>query len=123
VRADVAQGDLHVDLAVAGQVELLACRRQVCAEQPEATQFLVEQLLAAVSLRARSSLWNQARTLSRERLLARKPLAATSQSRRGSPVLAVSISTRSPLCSLWSSGTMRPSTFAPRQRWPTSVCT
>ena len=48
---------------------------------------------------------------------------ASSQSRRGSPVLLVMISIRSPLAGVKSSGTMRPLTLAPRQRCPTSVCT
>jgi hypothetical protein len=45
-----------------------------------------------------------------------------SQSRDGPrAALLVMISTMSPFCSLWSSGTIRPLTFAPMHRWPMSV--
>src|SRR5690606_11005504 len=46
VRADIAERHQHVQVGVAGQVEALARRREIGAEQPEPAQFLVEQFLA-----------------------------------------------------------------------------
>ncbi len=70
---------------------------------------------------SRRSLENHARIL----LRARGDLTKPSQSRDGPALgaLEVKISTTSPLSSVDSSGTSRPLTRAPMQRWPTSVCT
>jgi len=65
---------------------------------------------------------NHWRIFWRARGLFRKPRSAFSQSREGPPDFAVTISTRCPLASGVSSGTMWPSTLAPRQRCPRSVC-
>ena len=70
---------------------------------------------------SRRSLVNHCRILLRARGLLTKP----SQSRLGPAPGAfdVNTSTTSPLSSVLSSGTSRPLTRAPMQRWPTSVCT
>ena len=67
---------------------------------------------------SRSERLNQARIFSR----AAGVRTIVSQSRDGPrAALLVTISTMSPEASLWSSGMMRPFTFAPMVRWPTSV--
>ena len=53
----------------------------------------------------------------------RKPAVSDNQSRLGCGCLWVMISTISPFANARVSGTMRPLTRAPRQRWPRSVCT
>ena len=70
---------------------------------------------------SRRSLENQALIL----LLARGLRTKVSQSRLGPApsALEVNTSTESPLASGLSSGTSRPFTRAPTQRWPSSVCT
>jgi len=65
---------------------------------------------------------NHCRILARARGLFTKPRSAFSQSRDGPPDFAVTISTRWPLASGVSSGTIWPSTRAPRQRCPRSLC-
>src|SRR6187455_2065752 len=70
-----------------------------------------------------SNFRNQARTLDRARGLMMKPEVSDNQSRLGWGCLWVMISTISPFANARVSGTMRPFTRAPRQRWPRSVCT
>ena len=71
-----------------------------------------------------SMAWNQARILERVRVAT--VYSSLSQSREGPAVpgapLAVMISQVWPFFSGVFSGTMTPSTRAPRQRWPTSLC-
>ena len=66
---------------------------------------------------------NQARTLARARGLTKKPSSGFNQSREGPPSLTVVISTVWPFLRGVCKGTMAPSTRAPRQRWPSVVCT
>ena len=69
---------------------------------------------------SRCSRANHWRILLRARVVVTMP----SQSRDGPrSAFDVSTSTMSPLESVECSGTMRPLTLAPTQRWPTSVCT
>ena len=76
----------------------------------------------AVSACSISWALNHWRTFVRDLGEAVKPKSGFNQSRLGAPTLAAIISTVWPLWSLVFSGTITPSTLAPRQRWPSSVC-
>jgi hypothetical protein len=119
--AEADRGQQVVDAAELGeQGDVVLEARAVDAEAPQ----LALERLAALHDRGLAAL--QAKPLAD--LLARARGDDVAELRvqpvaLGCWVLWVKISTRSPVASLWSSGTIWPLTSAPRQRCPTLVCT
>ena len=121
-QAEFFLGRRHVQVVGAGKAQVLGQLLQVDGGLAQALQFLSTSACPCVMRCCSSMALNHMRTLERARGLARKPSCGLSQSRDGPPDLAEMISTVCPVDNRVCSGTIWPSTRAPRQRCPRSVC-
>ncbi len=128
LRRDVALADRRVQRGDVGVAQVAGERGQrVAAEQPLQRQALLahrpdDRVLALLDRVLAALLGEPLPDLGLRARRWRRTSASRGSGRRARD-FEVKISTVSPLSSGLSSGTSRPLTRAPMQRWPTSVCT